>query len=144
MKSTTSIPVQKVQRQWVLIDASEQPLGRLGAKAASYLIGKNKAFYTPHMDSGDYVVVINSDKVKLSGLKEQNKLYYRHSGYPGGLRSETVAQMREKDSRRLVEKAIKGMLPKNKLGAKMLSKLHVYKGADHGMDRELKKVEVNK
>ncbi|MFC0234531.1 50S ribosomal protein L13 [Vagococcus entomophilus] len=121
----------EVERKWYVVDATDVPLGRLSAVVASVLRGKNKPTFTPHVDTGDFVIVINADKVKLTGKKETDKMYYRHSQYPGGLKSVSAGELRAKNSRRLIETSIKGMLPKNTLGRKQLSKLNVYGGAEH-------------
>ena len=128
----TSIPqIDSLERQWYLVDAENQTLGRLATEVASVLRGKNKASYTPHLDTGDFVVVVNAEKVKVSGSKPQQKLYRRHSGRPGGMKVETFAHLQERLPERIVEKAIKGMLPHNALGRQMFRKLKVYKGVDH-------------
>ena len=128
----TSVPsIDSIDRQWYLVDAENQTLGRLATEVASVLRGKNKASYTPHLDTGDFVVVVNADKVKVSGSKPQQKLYRRHSGRPGGMKVETFAHLQERLPERIVEKAIKGMLPHNALGRQMFRKLKVYKGVDH-------------
>ena len=128
----TSVPsIDSIDRQWYLVDAENQTLGRLATEVASLLRGKNKATYTPHLDTGDFVVVVNADKVKVSGSKPQQKLYRRHSGRPGGMKVETFAHLQERLPERIVEKAIKGMLPHNALGRQMYRKLKVYKGAEH-------------
>ena len=128
----TSVPsIDSIDRQWYLVDAENQTLGRLATEVASVLRGKNKASYTPHLDTGDFVVVVNADKVKVSGSKPQQKLYRRHSGRPGGMKVETFAHLQERLPERIVEKAIKGMLPHNALGRQMYRKLKVYKGAEH-------------
>ena len=128
----TSVPsIDSIDRQWYLVDAENQTLGRLATEVASVLRGKNKASYTPHLDTGDFVVVVNADKVKVSGSKPQQKLYRRHSGRPGGMKVETFAHLQERLPERIVEKSIKGMLPHNALGRQMFRKLKVYKGADH-------------
>ncbi|KZR86314.1 50S ribosomal protein L13 [Synechococcus sp. BIOS-E4-1] len=128
----TSVPsIDSIDRQWYLVDAENQTLGRLATEVASVLRGKNKASYTPHLDTGDFVVVVNAEKVKVSGSKPQQKLYRRHSGRPGGMKVETFAHLQERLPERIVEKAIKGMLPHNALGRQMFRKLKVYKGADH-------------
>ena len=121
----------EVEREWVLIDATDQVLGRLATTAARILRGKHKPQYTPHVDTGDFVIVINADKVCVTGSKETDKVYYRHSGYPGGLKSETFAEAMAKHPTRVIERAVKGMLPKNTLGRKMGLKLEVYTGPDH-------------
>ena len=120
-----------VKRDWYVIDAEGQTLGRLATKVATVLRGKNKAIYTPNVDCGDYVIVINADKVKLSGNKLEQKMYYNHSGYTGGLRERTAKVMLEKYPEEMVERAIKGMLPHNRLGRKMYKKLFVYSGSEH-------------
>jgi large subunit ribosomal protein L13 len=120
-----------VQRQWHVIDAQDVVLGRLAVQTANLLRGKHKPTFAPHMDMGDFVVIVNAEKVALSGNKRADKLAYRHSGYPGGLRSIPIGELLEKDARKAIEKAVWGMLPKNKLGRAMLKKLKVYSGADH-------------
>ena len=128
----TSVPsIDSIDRQWYLVDAENQTLGRLATEVASVLRGKNKASYTPHLDTGDFVVVVNADKVRVSGNKPQQKLYRRHSGRPGGMKVETFAHLQERLPERIVEKAIKGMLPHNALGRQMFRKLKVYKGTEH-------------
>lgn len=119
------------QREWFIIDAGDQVLGRIATRAANLLRGKGKASFTPHVDCGDFVVVVNAAKVRLTGAKETDKRYYRHSGYPGGLTSMPVAEMRELHPDRLVRIAVEGMLPKNRLGRQLASKLKVYEGGDH-------------
>ncbi len=120
-----------VQRQWHVIDATDVVLGRLASQAATLLRGKHKPIYAPHVDTGDFVVIVNADKVALTGNKRLQKVEYRHSGYPGGLRSRSYEQLLEKNPRRVVEKAVKGMLPRGSLGRQMLSKLKVYAGPEH-------------
>ena len=120
-----------VKRDWYVIDAEGQTLGRLASKVATVLRGKHKAIYTPHVDCGDYVIVINAEKVKLTGNKLDQKMYYNHSGYPGGLRERTAREMKEKYPVEMVERAIKGMLPKGRLGRQMYKKLFVYAGSEH-------------
>ena len=120
-----------VERTWHVIDATDVVLGRLATQVATLLRGKHKATFAPHMDNGDFVIVINADKVALTGNKRETKLAYRHSGYPGGLRSVTYAELLEKRPERAVEKAVRGMLPKNSLAAQQLSKLKVYTGSEH-------------
>ena len=131
MRTTYMAKKNEVERNWVLVDATDVPLGRLSAVVASILRGKNKPTYTPHVDTGDFVVVINADKVALTGKKASDKIYYRHSGHPGGLKSITAGELRAKNSVRLVEQSIKGMLPSNRLGRRQFTKLHVYSGAEH-------------
>jgi large subunit ribosomal protein L13 len=118
-------------RQWLVIDATDVVLGRLATQAATLLRGKHKPTFAPHADMGDFVIIINADKVALTGSKLQDKRAYRHSGYPGGLKSRTYAELLDHDARKAVEKAIKGMLPKNTLGRQQLAKLKVYAGAEH-------------
>lgn len=130
-RKTYSQKQSEVTRKWYVIDASEAPLGRLATTAASLLIGKGKPSVTAHVDGGDYVVVINADKLVVTGGKEQKKIYYRHSNFPGGLKSATLAEVKEKDSTRAVIQAIRGMLPVNKLRDDRLARLKVYAGADH-------------
>jgi large subunit ribosomal protein L13 len=120
-----------VQRQWHIIDATDVVLGRLATQAATLLRGKHKPVYAPHVDTGDFVIVINAEKVALTGTKRENKVEHRHSGYPGGLRSTSYDQLLAKNPRRVVEKAVKGMLPHTTLGRHMLSKLKVYAGPEH-------------
>jgi large subunit ribosomal protein L13 len=120
-----------VERTWHVIDATDVVLGRLATQVATLLRGKHKATFAPHVDNGDFVIVINADKVALTGNKRETKLAYRHSGYPGGLRSVTYAELLDKRPERAVEKAVRGMLPKNSLAAQQLSKLKVYSGAEH-------------
>ncbi len=122
---------ENIERKWYVIDAEGQTLGRLATKAATILRGKHKATYTPHVDCGDYVIVINASKVKLTGKKLDDKMYYNHSGYPGGLRERNARTMLEKYPEEMVERAIVGMLPNGPLGAKMAKKLFVYKDANH-------------
>lgn len=121
----------EVERQWVLIDAEDQILGKVAVQAAKILRGKNKPQYTPHVDTGDFVVIINADKIKVTGNKGEAKRYYRHSGYPGGLKSESLNEMLAKHPERALEHAIKGMLPHNTLGRAMAKKLKVYAGPEH-------------
>lgn len=120
-----------IERKWYVIDAKGKPLGRVASKAAVLLKGKHKATYTPHVDCGDNVIIINAKEVTLTGNKLENKIYYNHSGYTGGLRERTAKEMREKYPVEMVERAVKGMLPKNRLGRAMYKKLFVYEGADH-------------
>ncbi len=120
-----------VQRQWHVIDATDVVLGRLATQTAALLRGKHKPTYAPHVDTGDFVVVVNAGKVALTGTKREQKVAYRHSGYPGGLRSVPYTELLDKDPRKAVEKAVKGMLPHNTLGRQMLKKLKVYAGPEH-------------
>lgn len=120
-----------ITRDWVVVDATDIPLGRLSAVVANILRGKNKPTYTPHVDTGDYVIIVNASKVKLTGKKASDKIYSRHTGYPGGLRQISAGELLERKPERLVELSIKGMLPNNKLGRKQIKKLHVYAGEEH-------------
>lgn len=128
---TISANSATVNKEWVLIDAAEQPLGRMSSIAAKFLRGKYKTNFTPHVDCGDNVIIINADKITLSGNKWSEKTYIRHTGYPGGQRSLTADELFAKDPTRVVERAIKGMLPKNKLGSAIYRNLKVYSGAEH-------------
>ncbi len=120
-----------VSRRWVLFDASELPLGRLATEIANYLTGKYKPTYTPHIDGGDYVVVINAAQTIVTGRKETDKVYYRHSGFPGGIKDATLKEVRERFPERIIEAAVKGMLPKNKLQAERLKRLRIFAGSEH-------------
>ncbi|WP_347345006.1 50S ribosomal protein L13 [Microbacterium sp.] len=131
MTRTFTPKAGQVQRDWLVIDATDVVLGRLASHAAALLRGKHKATFANHIDSGDFVVIVNADKVALTGQKLQQKKAYRHSGYPGGLSSVTYSELLEKNPVRAVEKAVRGMLPKNSLGRQQLSKLKVYAGAEH-------------
>jgi len=122
---------ETVERNWYVIDAENLPLGRVATKAASMLRGKHKPTYTPHIDCGDYIIIINADKVKLTGNKLNDKMYYNHSGFPGGLRERNAKTMLESYPTEMVERAVKGMLPKGPLGRQMYKKLFVYAGAEH-------------
>ena len=128
---TYSPKAHELSNQWVIIDATDIVLGRLATHAATLLRGKHKPTFAPHMDNGDFVIIINAEKVALTGAKLAQKKAYRHSGYPGGLTATTYAELLEKNPEKAIEKAIRGMLPKNKLGADQLSKLKVYRGAEH-------------
>lgn len=130
MKTFSAKP-ETVKRDWFVIDAENKVLGRLATEVARRLRGKHKPEYTPHVDTGDYIVIINADKIAVTGNKEQNKMYHHHTGYPGGLKSMTLEKLREKAPERIIEKAVKGMLPKNPLGRAMFSKLKVYAGSEH-------------
>jgi large subunit ribosomal protein L13 len=121
----------EVEREWLIIDATDQVLGRLASEVAQILKGKHKPQYTPHVDTGDFVVIINADKIVLTGNKMETKMAYSHSGYPGGLKEVPISRMMEKDSSKVIEKAVKGMLPKNTLGRAMGKKLKVYAGSEH-------------
>ncbi|HKK04483.1 MAG TPA: 50S ribosomal protein L13 [Gammaproteobacteria bacterium] len=130
MKTFSAKP-ETVKRDWYVIDATDKTLGRLSTEIARRLRGKHKAEYTPHVDTGDYIIVINAEKVRVSGNKETDKVYYHHTGYPGGIRSTTLDKLRAKAPERIIETAVKGMLPKNPLGRAMFRKLKVYSGTDH-------------
>jgi len=125
-----------IPRKWHIVDAEEAILGRLASKAAHILMGKHKATYTPYIDMGDHVIVVNAEKVKLTGAKEEQKIYRNHSGYPGGLREVSARKVRATRPVRMVEEAIQGMLPKNKLGKQMYRKLQVYAGPQHPHDAQ--------
>lgn len=128
---TFSAKPADVTRSWHVLDAAEAPLGRLATRAARLLIGKDKPIYTSHIDCGDFVVVINADKLRVTGKKLDDKLYYRHSGYPGGLKTRTLKEQMTKDSTAVIMRAVRGMLPVNKLRAARLKRLKVYAGAEH-------------
>jgi len=128
---TYSAKPGEVQRNWWIVDAQGKNLGRLASEIATVLRGKNKPQYTPHVDTGDFVVVVNAEKVAVTGNKMTGKVYYRHSGYPGGLRSRTLEEMLERRPTEVLRKAVKGMLPKNRLAARQLTKLKVYAGPNH-------------
>ena len=128
---TFALKKENVDRQWFVIDASDKILGRVATKIADRIRGKDKPTFTPHTDGGDYVVVINAEKIKVTGEKFNDKKYYTHSLYPGGLKTKTVREMNEKHPERIIEEAVKGMLPKNKLGKSMIKKLKVFSGPDH-------------
>jgi len=121
----------EVDRRWYVVDAKDAVLGRLATKIATYLRGKNKPVFTPNVDTGDFIIVINADKVRLTGRKLDNKVYYHHTGYIGGIKAQTAKTLIEKHPEQIIEKAVWGMLPKNTLGRQMLKKLKVYKGAEH-------------
>ena len=121
----------EIEREWYVVDAEGQTLGRLASKIAPILKGKHKPTYTPHLDCGDFVIVINADKVRVTGRKLEQKIYYRHSGYPGGLKSTTLQEQLDRHPERVIEAAVKGMLPKNKLGRRMFKKLKVYASPTH-------------
>ena len=139
-----------VEREWFVVDATDLPLGRLASEIAQILRGKHKPTYAPHIDVGDHVIVINADKVAVSSGKSQSKIYYKHSGFPGGVKAESFEELRERRPEAIVERAVRGMLPKTKLGRQMLRKLKVYVGADHPheaqspkpLEFDIRKVEV--
>jgi large subunit ribosomal protein L13 len=130
MKTFSAKPAE-VERQWWVVDAQGQTLGRLATRIATVLCGKHKPIYTPHIDTGDYVIVINAEKIEVTGKKLDTIIYYRHSGYPGGLKERTLREQLVKFPERPIEEAVKGMLPKSKLGRHMLKKLKVYAGTEH-------------
>ncbi len=130
MKTFSAKP-QEVKRDWYLVDATDKVLGRLAAEVAHRLRGKHKPEFTPHVDTGDYIVVINAEKVAVTGNKANAKVYHRHTGYPGGIKSIVYKDMLERHPARVIEMAVKGMLPKNKLGRAMFAKLRVYAGGEH-------------
>ncbi len=142
---TISANEQTANKEWLLVDAEGQTLGRLASKVAKLLRGKHKPNFTPHVDAGDYVVVINADKIALSGNKWNDKVYVRHTGYPGGRREMTATELMAKNPIRMVEVAVKGMLPKNKLGRKIYKNLYVYAGSEHSQEAQKpKKIDLNK
>ena len=128
---TYSLKKEEVQRNWFVVDATDRVLGRVATKIADKIRGKDKPTFTPHTDGGDYVIVINAEKIKVTGSKFNNKIYYRHSLYPGGLKSQTFKELNQKNPERIIEEAVKGMLPKNKLGKSMIKKLKVFQGPNH-------------
>lgn len=131
MRTTFMAKGHEVERKWLVVDAEGQTLGRLASEVASILRGKHKPTFTPNVDTGDHVIIINAEKIELTGNKLEGKIYYRHTQYTGGLRQRTAGEMKEKYPRQMLELAVKGMLPKNSLGRQMFSKLHVYAGAEH-------------
>lgn len=140
---TYSQKPSEVTRRWILIDASSAPLGRVSTEIAKYLIGKYKPSYTPHIDGGDYVVVINAKDAVVTGNKETGKIYYRHSGFPGGIKDATLKEVREKYPERIIEAAVKGMLPKNKLSSERMKRLKIFAGNEHAHTAQTpEKVEV--
>jgi large subunit ribosomal protein L13 len=128
---TFSLKASEIERKWYLVDAQGKILGRLATELASVLRGKRKPTYTPHLDNGDNVVVINAEKVMVTGKKREQKLYYHHTGYPGGLRTNTFAELQARKPEQIVKLAVKGMLPHNRLGRQMIRKLHIYAGPEH-------------
>jgi large subunit ribosomal protein L13 len=131
MRRTYSPKVSEIERGWYVVDADGVALGRLSSRVAGVLLGKHKPTYAPHLDTGDFVIVVNAEKVRLTGRKEEQKIYYRHSGHPGNLKQETAGHLRRRRPVKLVEEAVKGMLPKNRLGRRLLRKLKVYAGPQH-------------
>jgi len=141
---TVSANRATVKKDWLLVDAEGETLGRLASKVAKLIRGKHKTNFTPHVDCGDNIVVINAEKVTLSGNKWESKTYIRHTGYPGGQRSLTAQEILDKHPERLIEKAVKGMLPKNRLGRALYSNLHVYVGGEHNQEAQKpKKIELD-
>ena len=130
MKTYSAKPLE-VERKWYILDAEDEVLGRLAGRIANILRGKNKPQYTPNVDTGDFVIVINADKVRVTGKKETDKIYYHHTGYPGGLKSASFKELMEKNPVLAIEKAVKGMLPHNTLGSEQFTKLKVYAGTEH-------------
>jgi large subunit ribosomal protein L13 len=139
---TYSTKTTDIERQWHIIDASGKTLGRLATQIAVLLMGKHKPIYSPNLDTGDYVVVINADKVRVTGNKAKQKTYYRHSGYPGGLKSITLEKMMQTNPTRVIEYAVKGMLPHTRLGASMKKKLRVYVGDTHPHPAQTKTTQI--
>ncbi len=140
MRTTFIAKKAEIERKWYVVDAEGQTLGRLASQVAAVLKGKNKPIYTPHLDTGDYVIVINADKIAVTGKKLDQKLYRRHSEYTGGFKETNLKEMMQKKPEQVIKHAVKGMLPKNTLGKDMLKKLHVYAGAEH--KHEAQKPEV--
>jgi large subunit ribosomal protein L13 len=130
MKTWTPKP-EDIQPNWLIVDAQDAILGRLATQVASRLRGKHKPEFAPHMDMGDFVIVVNAEKVKVTGAKETDKMYYKHTGFPGGLKEMSLQKMRAKKPEIIIQQAVKGMLPKNRLGSKLLKKLKVYAGPEH-------------
>ena len=139
MKTFMASP-STIERKWYVVDATDYTLGRLASQVAAVLRGKNKPTYTPHIDTGDYVIVVNADKIKVTGKKLDQKIYYNHSDYVGGMKETTLREMMAKKPERVIELAVKGMLPKGPLGREMINKLHVYAGPDH--EQQAQKPEV--
>ncbi len=148
-QKTYSPKAGDIQRSWHVVDATGVPLGRLASEVAQILRGKHKPTYAPHMDTGDYVIIVNCEKVAVTSNKSQDKIYYRHSGYPGGLREESFDRLLSRRPEQIIERAVRGMLPKNRLGRQMLKKLKVHAGPDHPhaaqsptpLDLKIRKVE---
>ncbi|MBI4780273.1 MAG: 50S ribosomal protein L13 [Oscillatoriophycideae cyanobacterium NC_groundwater_1537_Pr4_S-0.65um_50_18] len=140
MNKTYLPPQNEIVRDWYVVDAENQRLGRLASEIAMVLRGKNKPTYTPHLDTGDFVVVINAEKINVTGKKSSQKLYRRHSGRPGGMKTETFTQLQDRLPERIIEQAVKGMLPKNTLGRQLFTKLKVYSGASHPHQAQLPEV----
>ena len=141
---TVSANKATVTKEWVVVDAADEVLGRMASKVAKLLRGKYKTNFTPHVDCGDNVILINADKVRLTGLKWTDRIYLRHTGYPGGQRQTTPAELMEKSPEKLIKKVVKGMLPKNKLGNKILGNLYVFAGSEHNMQaQQPKQIDLN-
>ncbi|HEY9894547.1 50S ribosomal protein L13 [Phormidium sp. FACHB-592] len=140
MTKTYLPPIDSIERNWYIVDAADQRLGRLASEIATVLRGKNKPTFTPHMDTGDFVIVINAEKVDVTGRKRSQKLYRRHSGRPGGMKTETFAKLQARIPERIIEQAVKGMLPKTTLGRQLFTKLKVYAGADHPHQAQMPQV----
>ena len=136
---TSSIRANEISREWFIVDAEGQTLGRLASEIAQIIRGKKKPFFTPHMDMGDFVVVVNAEKVKVTGNKEKDKTYFRHSGYPGGVTQISLRKVRQDYPERIITNAVKGMLPHNRLGRQLLTHLKVYSGTDHPHSAQLPK-----
>lgn len=136
---TTSIRANEITREWFIVDAEGQTLGRLASEIAQIIRGKKKPFFTPHMDMGDFVVVVNAEKVKVTGNKEKDKTYFRHSGYPGGVTQISLRKIRQDYPERIITNAVKGMLPHNRLGRQLLTHLKVYSGTEHPHSAQLPK-----
>jgi large subunit ribosomal protein L13 len=139
IKTYTPKP-EDIQREWYVVDAKDQTLGRLATRIAQVLRGKHKPIFSPHVDVGDYIIVLNADKIRVTGKKLDDKIYYHHSGYPGGLKARTLRQQLEKHPERVIHSAVRGMLPKNRLGRKMIKKLKVYTGDSHPHQAQQPKV----
>ena len=136
MMKTYSLKKEEVQRNWFVVDATDLVLGRVATKIADKIRGKDKPTFSPHVDGGDYVIVINAEKIKVTGSKFNDKKYYRHSLYPGGLKTQSFRELNTKNPERIIEEAVKGMLPKNKLGKSIIKKLKVYKGPEHSHESQ--------
>jgi large subunit ribosomal protein L13 len=150
VNKTYSPKPSEIERDWHVVDATGLPLGRLASEVAQILRGKHKPIYSPHLDCGDFVIVVNAEKVAVTSGKSKSKIYYRHSGYPGGIKAETFESLRDRRPEAIVERAVRGMLPKNRLGRKVIKKLKVYAGPDHPheaqkpqpLELNIRKVEV--
>ena len=143
MNKTYSQKPSEVSRRWILIDAKDAPLGRIATTVATYLTGKYKPSFTPHVDGGDYVIVINAKEAVATGNKEEDKVYYRHSGFPGGIKSATLKEVREKAPEFIIENAVKGMIPHNKLAKERMARLKIFAGENHSHEAQKpEKVEV--